>query len=333
MTSRSFAWRRFAFITVLMAAVAAVLIVVSTVAARTARRAAARPVILLLHGRGQLGRDTAEIRSEWERALQAGVRSLTGNPLIGDDDVRLVWYADVLDPASVASGCEAEEQRARARARAADTTDDAGEVLQLIFGVTSTLFTSLYESIPEESRTAMRAVVGDILYLGDNWRRCGVERRIEAALTRAAREDRPVILVAHSFGSLVAYSYLRSDRTRAKGARPDIHRFVTLGSMLGIPELQQLLLGRADSLPLPTSVGSWVNVRHTGDPFAVPLIGAGRRGKGFHEVVIDAGAADPHDIRAYLRDPEAARAIVWSWCDAFRGTRPAGCRDVQRDIP
>jgi alpha-beta hydrolase superfamily lysophospholipase len=181
----------------------------------------------------------------------------------------------------------------------------------------------------------MRALVGDILYLGDNWRRCGVERRIDAALGRAAREDRPIVLVAHSFGSLVAYSYLRSERARKSTAPPAIHRLVTLGSMLGIPELQQLLLGRTGALSLPSNVRSWVNVRHTEDPFAVPLAGATSAddARSIHDVVIQAPAADPHDIRTYLRDPAAARAIVWAWCDAFRGTRPAACVDVRRDIP
>jgi endonuclease G, mitochondrial len=335
MIPRPVSYRRLISLTVALAGVSGVLIAVSTVAARSARReAAARPVILLLHGRGQLGRDTADIRRDWEHALEVGVGGLTRQPLIDTNDVRLVWYADVLDPASVSSGCDEEERRARARART-PTPDDDGEILQLIFGITSALFTSLYESIPEESRASMRAVVGDILYLGDSWRRCGVERRIESALARAAREDRPVVLVAHSFGSLVAYSYLRSDRARAESSRPVIHRFVTLGSMLGIPELQQLLLGRTGALSLPANVRSWVNVRHTDDPFALPLTGATSAdgAKRFHEVVIQAAAADPHDIRTYLRDPAGARAIVWAWCDAFRGTRPAACSTVQRDVP
>jgi endonuclease G len=335
MIPRPISYRRLISLAVALAVFSGVLIAVSTLAARSARReAAARPLILLLHGRGQLGRDTADIRRDWERALEVGVGGLTRQPLIDTNDVRLVWYADVLDPASLSSACDEEERRARARART-PTTEDDGEVLQLIFGVTSALFTSLYESIPEESRASMRAVVGDILYLGDSWRRCGVERRIESALTRAAREERPVVLVAHSFGSLVAYSYLRGDHTRTQSSRPVIHRFVTFGSMLGIPELQQLLLGRTGALSLPANVRSWVNVRHTGDPFAVPLAGAMSAGgaKSFHEVVIRAAAADPHDIRTYLRDPAAARAIVWAWCDAFHGTRPAACSDVQRDVP
>jgi endonuclease G len=319
------------------AAVAGALVTVSTVAARTAGRnvAASRPIVLLLHGRGQLGRDTAEIRAEWQRALETGTAALTRRPLTESDDLRLVWYADLLDPAAAPSpqaACSDNDVGLGPRRSAPEDAD----VLQLLLGVTSTLFTSLYESMPPESRSAMRMLVGDVLYLGDRRRRCAVERRLETALAQAAREARPVILVAHSFGSIVAYSHLRADSPRAEPPAPVIHRYVTLGSMLGIPELQELLLDRSGPISLPRRVRSWVNVRHERDPFAAPLADttAGRGRTAIREVVAHGTAADPHDILAYLRDPAAARAIAWAWCDAFDGARtPAGCADIVRDVP
>src|SRR5438105_4213572 len=66
---------------------------------------AGRPLILLLHGRGMLDRDTASLRRLWQHALEAGGRTYTRAPLLSDGDVRLVWYADVLDPLSSA-GCD-----------------------------------------------------------------------------------------------------------------------------------------------------------------------------------------------------------------------------------
>ena len=186
----------------------------------------------------------------------------------------------------------------------------------------------------------MRALVGDLLYLGDRWRRCGVERRFASTLDLAARQRRPVVLVAHSFGSLVSYDYLRADRRNARQSAPAIHRYVTLGSMLGIPELQELLLGRAGPLALSARVRSWVNVRHRGDPFAASLLDsadASPRGAGpkIRELVTDVQTYEPHDIVGYLRDPVAARAIVWAWCDAFGESRarpPEACADI-RDVP
>jgi endonuclease G, mitochondrial len=333
MVVRSRRYRRIAWIAVAVAAVASVPATVSTVAARSARREApSRPIVLLLHGRGQLGRDTADVRTEWLRSLETGIGKLATRPVIESGDVRLVWYADVLDPASSA-GCEADAGSTRQRR----TTDDDGEVLQLLLGVTSTLFTSLYEAMPEESRYSMRALVGDVMYLGDRWRRCAVDRRLESSLARAAREKRPVILVAHSFGSLVAYGYLRNDHAKTSGNMPAIRRYVTLGSMLGIPELQELLLGRVGPVSIPANVQSWVNIRHTGDPFAPPLSlsdSTGRhRGSKIQEVTTSSTAIDPHDIVSYLRDPATARAIAWAWCDAGGKAYAPGCSDIHRDIP
>jgi hypothetical protein len=321
--------RRFAVAAAAVTIVTIVLATVSTVAARSLlREGVSRPVILVLHGRGQLGRDTANIRTEWLRSLETGVGKLTQRPVIEPGDLRLIWYADVLDPVASMS-CDADTRRQSPR-----SGEDDGEVLQLLLGVTSTLFTSLYEAMPEESRYSMRALIGDIMYLGDRSRRCAVDRRIESALAQAARENRPVILVAHSFGSLVAYSFLRAERSRGATIMPSIHRYVTLGSMLGIPELQELLLGRVGPLSLPAGVRSWVNVRHTADPFAAPLADStgGRLGGKIREVVTSGNAVDPHDIVSYLRDSATARAIAWAWCDAGGKAYSAPCSDIGGDI-
>ena len=73
------------------------LIGANTTAAQPAQPNHGRPIVLLVHGRGQFGRDTAELRREAVLAIQQSVSALTGNALVADDDVRLVWYADVLD--------------------------------------------------------------------------------------------------------------------------------------------------------------------------------------------------------------------------------------------
>ena len=64
-----------------------------------------RPVVLLVHGRGMLDIDTAATRKMWLEALTAGAKSSGAQPLITERDVRVVWYADVLDPRS-SGGCD-----------------------------------------------------------------------------------------------------------------------------------------------------------------------------------------------------------------------------------
>jgi hypothetical protein len=106
--------------------------------------------------------------------------------------------------------------------------------------------------------------------------------------------------------------------------------------MLGIPELRELMLGRAGPLSLPGGVRSWVNVRHTRDPFAAPLadsVQTGRLPAAIREVVTSGSAVDPHDIVTYLRDPAAARAIAWAWCDAGGRAHSPACDDIRSDVP
>src|SRR6516225_9768540 len=73
-----------------------------------------RPVILMVHGRGMVGRDTGALRVLWRDGLNAGAKALSKQPLITDRDVRLVWYADVLEPSS-AERCSYSSSDPRAR--------------------------------------------------------------------------------------------------------------------------------------------------------------------------------------------------------------------------
>ena len=74
----------------------------------------------MLHGRGMGDRDTAELRKLWLDGLTRGAKPLTRAPLVTERDVRLVWYADVLDPRSSES-CDYTSDDPRARHDA--TTD------------------------------------------------------------------------------------------------------------------------------------------------------------------------------------------------------------------
>src|SRR5262245_11394497 len=73
-----------------------------------------RPVILLVHGRGMNDRDTAATRKLWFNALPSCASTLSKSPMIDEHDVRVVWYADVLDPRST-DGCDYAGTDPRAR--------------------------------------------------------------------------------------------------------------------------------------------------------------------------------------------------------------------------
>ena len=75
----------------------------------------------------------------------------------------------------------------------------------------------------------------------------------------------PFVVVAHSQGSMIAYDLLRQ-RSRQQ---TDVKLLVTIGSPLGIDEVQDVLRQWAGGkLPFPPCVDQWVNVADVLDPVA-----------------------------------------------------------------
>ncbi|MDB4874885.1 MAG: hypothetical protein JWM41_1331 [Gemmatimonadetes bacterium] len=279
-----------------------------------------RPVILMVHGRGLLDRDTADLRRLWFSALNDRAKAIARDSPLAERDVRLVWYADVLDPRSSA-GCDyARGDRRATRDAAVDPT--LKTVVSLIGG-----FLSAINSLAGDSASGseLRSLAADASFLSDARKRCGAEQRLADAVDQAAREGRPVIVVAHSLGSLVAYDYLST--------RPDsaaVRRLVTLGSMVGSAELRRLLIGgdSTDTLAVPKSVASWINIRQDGDQLAVPL------SVGRDTLVAPApGETDPHEMVGYLENSATAKAVLGGWCAAFATRAPSACADIVRAAP
>src|ERR1044071_184018 len=173
-----------------------------TVAASSVSAPNPRPVILLVHGRGLQDRDSAGVRRQWIDALHSGAATLTRSPTFDDSDVRVVWYADVLDPKS-ADGCEYDPGDLRAR-RDAKTDAQLKQVVAFAGGFINFVSAFADDSVAKSIRT----LAADASFLGDIRKRCASEARLGAAIDRAKREGRPVIVVAHSLGALVAYDYL-----------------------------------------------------------------------------------------------------------------------------
>lgn len=277
-----------------------------------------RPVILFVHGRGMIDRDTAETRKLWLNSLRSTAKQITRDALVNDDDVRLVWYADVLDPRS-SEACDYDSSDLRAR-RDAKRDPNLKGVVSLVGGFLGAMTTMVSDN---ESATQLRALAGDASFLGDSRKRCASERRLADALDRAKRERRPVILVAHSLGAIVAYDYLSS--------RPDtgvVQQLVSVGSMLGAADLRRLLIGgdSTDTFASPSSVKRWINVRNAGDVLATPL------SFGRDIVTTPLGdEPDQHEMVSYLRGEAGVSAILAGWCAAFTGKAPGACaRTLER---
>ena len=278
-----------------------------------------RPVVLLVHGRGMLDRDTSAARKMWVDAISSGAGTIDGQRLYSDRDIRVVWYADVLDPRS-SVGCVYTSEDPRARRATSDpelreVVSTAGSILGAI------------TALVDDSGAAgqLRALSADAAFLTDSRKRCAAEQRLADALGRARAEGRPVILVAHSLGAVVAYDYL--------SARTDtglVDRFVTIGSLVGSPDLRRLLIGGdgSDSLTRPASVKAWTNIRNENDWFAAPIT-VGR------DVVTNSptNEPDPHEMVGYLRGSATNAEVAVDWCAAFSRKAPESCSSVRRPPP
>jgi hypothetical protein len=284
-----------------------------------------RPVILIVHGRGFLSRDSAVFRRDALRALREGAFRATRDSLLEDADVRLVWYADLMDVR------HHEVRSSTACERNSDSTD-VGISPGLIFRSLALVGSDLVEASASDSIDGAHDLAADLRFVGDRSARCAAEGRVADALARAHAEDRPIVIVAHSLGALVAWGYLEHRSAGGEQDLADVERLVTVGSPIGNDGLRELLFGDVAEVSLPRGVRSWVNAVNTDDPIAARLVafdstsGRAREMRGISDVATARVDEDAHDLRTYLRDSTTARAVVSAWCEAANvRSRIAGC--------
>jgi subtilisin family serine protease len=166
------------------------------------------------------------------------------------------------------------------------------------------------------------------------------DRRARMADTlrrRIATGGGPFIVIAHSQGSMIAYDVLRA----LKREEADVRLFVTIGSPLGIDEVQDVLKAIGGPLRVPECVARWVNVAERLDPVALDPELRGefaRSGRGVQVEDIAVRNPDwqsnPHSSTGYL-GTEAVRAVVREVAGtAFTQViaRAIIVRDLVRDI-
>jgi hypothetical protein len=107
------------------------------------------------------------------------------------------------------------------------------------------------------------------------------ERMRESLRERLRAGGAPFVVIAHSQGTMIAYSVLMEPEF----ATLDVRLFVTIGSPLGIREVQDFIrdLTQQKKLTVPPSVKRWINVCDPLDPVALDKdisndIGPGARG-------------------------------------------------------
>ncbi len=93
----------------------------------------------------------------------------------------------------------------------------------------------------------------------------GARKKIQDRLRAEIRKQtEPFVLVSHSLGTIVAFEVLSEP-----GARQDCDLLVTMGSPLGIQEVQDVLEDLGNTLKVPSRVRAWHNFADRIDPVAI----------------------------------------------------------------
>ena len=135
-------------------------------------------------------------------------------------------------------------------------------------------------------------------YVRDNEGRAEAARDLLKESLHAA-EGRPVLLLAHSMGSVIAYDALWQ-LSRDSGNNPNVSLLLTVGSPLGQKIVQRHLLGKGMSGEdrYPAGIGNWVNIAAVGELTAID-----RRLKNDFRAMIEHGLVEDivdHEVFNYF---------------------------------
>jgi hypothetical protein len=279
--------------------------------------------ILCVHGIGQQLKGEEIVASEWRMALRDGMRlvGIRESDLPPDSEIVVAFYGNFFRAKTTKSGdrpyeladispgleedlinywlsatdkfaqrgsLDFENQASKSGWQPGFVQDGAMALLRLPFfaHLTEQLFVG-----------ALRQVS---LYFQNSQVRQEVQLKLASYLTRDTK-----LIVAHSFGSVVAYETLchfQSDNAPA---------FATLGSPLGIPNL---IFDRLEPRPVfgvghwPGSVPEWINIADRHDMVAAVKRLAPLFGPTVRDVSVE-NEALAHDVVPYLTAAETGKAF------------------------
>ena len=142
------------------------------------------------------------------------------------------------------------------------------------------------------------------------------ERMEKSLLDRLQVGGGPFIVIGHSQGSMIAYQVLR----KLQKSQCDVRLFLTIGSPLGLQEVQDMLLKLEPDRPLavPDCVDRWLNVAERLDPVALDNnlsndYGQNTRGIRIENIsrlkINPEWESNPHSGTGYLAIDEVRQAV------------------------
>lgn len=287
--------------------------------------------VVYIHGIGQQDAP-AVIKANWDTALFGQTMA----------DTVMAYWADIRHPLKQ----DTVRVRALERSEKALAGDDArqfmdamqnqlqarvsvvrpsGDYRAEVFGVLPGIGDALFKWLTKDF------VKDTAAYFFDPAQKKAMQERLIAALDQHA--DRPVVLVAHSQGTIIAYDVLRKLNGRTpSGRKLDIPLFITIGSPLGIDEVQRKL---TQPLEVPSGVKSWANFADLLDPVALDkgLAGEFRGDVTIRDTVVrNPVFGNPHSAVGYLSTTPVHNSAyaVLGWNQLRFGARVR--KDVLADL-
>lgn len=153
--------------------------------------------------------------------------------------------------------------------------------------------------------------LGDLRdYYADQAKRRQMRARLSTLLARY--QDRRILLIAHSMGSIIAYDVLRAYEDAASPLQ--VEHFVTIGAPLGLPYVTAKIRREFGATRTPKCVQRWTNLADPRDKVALDCTLADEyaayAGIGVSDQLVyngyvnPAGVANCHNIFGYLHAPE-----------------------------
>jgi len=288
-----------------------VLCVAATAQANNEAATKLEPVLVFVHGRDQPAGQSDVVRGEWFSAIDKGLQRTGREGLFPASQRRFYWYADLLnreDACKLAFG-----------------TDSLRALGWRLWPTARDFFLASASQLPDGAK---QAIVDQFLpdtgkYLENGKVACAVDDGLEA-LWRGVPEGAPVVVVAHSMGSIVLYKNLTGQ------LRNTPHRvyLITIGSMIAQPDVQASILGSLQKppAPVPGPVVWWRNIVNRGDLLAFRAASAfmtSAPAKLPIDIEINTDVSDRHSAAAYLESEAMGKAVREAYCQAM-GAK-AGC--------
>jgi hypothetical protein len=286
--------------------------------------------LVLIHGRGQENRDALKTKKEWLKALDVGLRKSNLTLPIKEEDVRFPWYGKTLF--DLAAGVDPDQA---AEIIIKGTEDDARErafifsvlkEVQRKAGITDAQIAEMAEGdepiekgilnnravlgllrgidrfVPGGSGAAIGLATKDVYsYINDAVIKAKINKGVRAAITPGV----PTVVVAHSLGTVVAYTLIKEE---GKANGWNIPLLVTVGSPLSVNAIKKAVAPNEH----PRGVGKWLNALDPSDTVALyPLDKKNFPIDPMIENILDVenSTENHHGISGYLDHKVVARRI------------------------